>query len=80
MTITAKLTSKGQITIPIKLRRKLGLRAGDRVTLHDRGTVVDIEPAANYAAKIERWRGIGVPGIGPGLEAVLAAVREMRGE
>ena len=28
---TATLTSKGQITIPMKVRRKLGLDAGDRV-------------------------------------------------
>lgn len=28
---TATLTSKGQITIPLKVRRKLGLDSGDRV-------------------------------------------------
>ncbi|MHC1773511.1 MAG: AbrB/MazE/SpoVT family DNA-binding domain-containing protein [Flexilinea sp.] len=27
----AKITSKGQITIPIDIRRKLGVRAGDKV-------------------------------------------------
>ena len=29
--VTATLTSKGQITIPLAVRRKLGLDAGDRV-------------------------------------------------
>lgn len=29
---TAALTSKGQITIPIKVREDLGLKAGDRVS------------------------------------------------
>jgi antitoxin PrlF len=29
----AKLTSKGQITIPVKLRKSMGLRKGDRVQL-----------------------------------------------
>ncbi len=29
---TAALTSKGQITIPIEVRKKLGLRPGDRVS------------------------------------------------
>jgi AbrB family looped-hinge helix DNA binding protein len=28
---TAAITSKGQITIPVEVRRKLGLKAGDRV-------------------------------------------------
>ena len=28
---TAALTSKGQITIPVEVRRKLGLKPGDRV-------------------------------------------------
>jgi AbrB family looped-hinge helix DNA binding protein len=28
---TAALTSKGQITIPVEVRRKLGLKAGDRI-------------------------------------------------
>jgi antitoxin PrlF len=27
----AKITSKGQITIPVRVRRRLGLRSGDRV-------------------------------------------------
>lgn len=37
----AKITSKGQITIPIDIRRKLGLKDGDKVLfLDDGGKVV----------------------------------------
>ena len=34
---TAVLTSKGQITIPLPVRRKLGVDAGDRVEFVDLG-------------------------------------------
>ena len=36
----AKITSKGQITIPIEIRRKLGVKEGDKVLfLEDAGRV-----------------------------------------
>jgi antitoxin PrlF len=39
---SAKLTSKGQITIPKEVRKALGLHTGDRLAfrVHDNGTVV----------------------------------------
>lgn len=32
---TATITSKGQITIPIEVRKKLGLKAGDRINFFE---------------------------------------------
>ena len=31
MTATAKITSKGQVTIPAEVRRDLGVQSGDRI-------------------------------------------------
>lgn len=37
----AKVTSKGQITIPIEIRKKLGIKEGDKILLiEDRGRVI----------------------------------------
>lgn len=37
----AKITSKGQITIPIDIRRKLGVKEGDKVLfIEDQGRIV----------------------------------------
>jgi AbrB family looped-hinge helix DNA binding protein len=33
----ARISSNGQITLPIAIRRKLGLKAGDKVLFYDRG-------------------------------------------
>ena len=37
----AKVTSKGQVTIPISIRRKLGVKEGDKILfVEDRGQIV----------------------------------------
>ena len=38
----AKVTSKGQITIPIEIRRKLGLKEGDKVLFIEEGDKIMI--------------------------------------
>ena len=56
---TATLTSKGQITIPVRVRRSLGVDAGDRVEF------IEIAPgrfefvAANQSVKA--LKGMGGP-------------------
>jgi AbrB family looped-hinge helix DNA binding protein len=43
---SAKITSKGQITIPMQIREKLGVDTGDRIdfVIRDSGEIV-VEPA-----------------------------------
>lgn len=78
--VTAKVTSKGQITIPVEVRRSLGVKAGDKVRFERKNggfrVVRDI-----HENVFEKWRGIGTGFAiqGTGLKAVSRFIREMRG-
>lgn len=59
----AKITSKGQITIPVSVRRKLGVKDGDKVLFLDEGQGVVmvnasvqalIEAQADFAGMADR--------------------------
>lgn len=79
LTIRAKVTSKGQITVPVEIRRSLGVRPGDnlRFEQHEDGYRLVRETDEN---PFEKWRGIGgFPGMGKGRDAIVAYFREMRG-
>jgi antitoxin PrlF len=75
----AKVTSKGQITIPREVRRRLGVRAGDRVLFEEDQGGMRIS-AVREESPFAKYRGIGTPGIGKGRKAVLKWMRELRGE
>lgn len=38
----AKLTSKGQVTIPIQIRKKLNLKEGDKIMFIENGNTIQI--------------------------------------
>ena len=78
MPTDTKITSKGQITLPVKIRKELGLGAGDRLRVERDGDAVRLLPIRR-ANVFEEFRGIGTPGVGPGLKAVLQYVRDLRG-
>lgn len=42
----AKLTSKGQITLPIAIRRKLGVKDGDKVAFIEQGDQIVVVNAS----------------------------------
>jgi antitoxin PrlF len=74
----AKLTSKGQITIPRDIRRRLGVKAGDKLEFEENGTGVQMT-AVRKESVFEKYRGIGTPGIGSGKKAINKWLRELRG-
>lgn len=48
---TAKMTSKGQVTIPAEIRKKLGLHEGSHVSFTDMGDSAIIADASSYKAQ-----------------------------
>ena len=75
----ARITSKGQVTIPLEVRRILGVRAGDKVVFEDDEAGIRVRPLRNQSA-FAKYRGIGNPGIGSGRKGIARWLRELRGE
>ena len=74
----AKITSKGQITVPHEVRRLLGVRSGDRLLFESDETGVRVRPV-RMTSPFAKYRGIGNPGMPSGRQAIRRWVREMRG-
>jgi antitoxin PrlF len=75
----AKITSKGQVTVPLEVRRMLGVRAGDKLMFENDENGIRVRPVRSQSA-FSKYRGIGNPGIASGRKNVSRWLREMRGE
>jgi antitoxin PrlF len=75
----ARITSKGQVTVPREVRRILGVRAGDKLMFEDDETGVRVRPVRSQSA-FSKYRGIGNPGVGSGRKSISRWLREMRGQ
>ncbi len=81
----ARVTSKGQITVPHEIRRALGLRPGDHLLFEigdsasagKNGAAVRVRPVRTNSP-FEKFRGIGTPGIPRGRKGVLRWLRDLR--
>ena len=47
----AKLSSKGQVTVPLSIRKRLGLKEGDKILFLDEGEKIVIANASLIALK-----------------------------
>ena len=54
----SKLSSKGQVTVPLGVRRRLGVRAGDRVEFAVEEGRVILKPARAGASPFSKYAGI----------------------
>ena len=75
----AKITSKGQVTVPLEVRRMLGVRAGDKLMFENDENGIRVRPVRSQSA-FSKYRGIGNPGIGSGRKNISRWLREMGGE
>ncbi len=73
----ARITSKGQITLPIAIRRKLGLEKGDKVVfLEDQGRIILLKSTA--VALLELRKDMEGEAEKAGLSSEDAIIREIR--
>ncbi len=77
MQTKAKITSKGQITIPRAVRQALGVKEGDGLIFEQTNGEMVVRPAKKESP-FAKYAGIGNPGIGKGREAVIRYVRSLR--
>jgi AbrB family looped-hinge helix DNA binding protein len=75
----ARITSKGQITVPRDVRRTLGVGPGDRLVFECDSEGVRVRPM-RARSPFEKYRGIGNPGMPSGRKAVRQWVRQLRGQ
>jgi antitoxin PrlF len=74
----ARITSKGQITVPHEIRKLLGVKPGDRLLFESDGTRTEVKPVRTVSP-FEKYRGIGHGRAISGRKALLQAMRELRG-
>ena len=71
----AKVTSKGQVTIPIAIRERMGIRPGDQLEFDASGTGLRITKTRE-SSPFAQWRGVLKPIEGMSVDELLD---EMRG-
>ncbi len=75
----ARITSKGQVTVPHEIRSVLGVRPGDKLLFEHDGKGVRVRPVRSKSP-FEKYRGIGNPGMASGRRAILRRIRKLRGQ
>jgi AbrB family looped-hinge helix DNA binding protein len=79
MTYSGTLTSKGQITIPSEVRKRLGLHEGDKVNFEITDSGTTIRPARPETNPFARFQGIFADKLPGSIAEIVREERAMRG-
>jgi antitoxin PrlF len=74
----ARITSKGQVTVPREIRRALGVGPGDRLLFENGNGVVSVRPVRTKSP-FAKYRGAGHGSKSTGKKAIVRRIRELRG-
>jgi antitoxin PrlF len=73
----ARITSKGQITVPREIRRALGVGPGDRLLFEKGAGGVSVRPV-RIKSPFSKYRGAGHGNKSSGKKAIVRRIRELR--
>jgi AbrB family looped-hinge helix DNA binding protein len=76
---SSTISSKGQVTVPQEIRKRLGLAPGDRVEFVVEGGRTVVRPARSEVNPFEKYIGIADPFPG-GEEGIKAWIDDMRSD
>lgn len=79
-TLAVRVQEKGQVTIPLEIRKRLGLKKGDLVTFVETDAGVLMQPAEVVVNTVLDAIGQELQKKGVTLEQLLKRGREIRGE
>jgi AbrB family looped-hinge helix DNA binding protein len=74
----ARITSKGQITVPHEIRKFLGVKPGDHLMFETSGASANVRPV-RAKSPFAPYRGIG-NGRAISGKAIVRTLRELRGQ
>jgi antitoxin PrlF len=78
MKTIAKITSKGQITIPLEIRKLLGVQNGDYLEFTNQGTSIQVKPQ-QHENPFRQFRGAERIKKGKTLQQIITETQESRG-
>lgn len=77
-TMVVRVQEKGQVTIPLEIRRKLKIKKGDYVTFVETKSGVVIKPAELIVSEMLDQIGAALKAKGISLEELIESGRELR--